>query len=54
MKCWFSKCRHCEANSSLDEAIFIARISMRDCFVVPSRNDDLSIEIFQCLKVSFQ
>gem|GEM_PF-6199122 len=33
---------------SADEAIFMERItSMKDCFVVPPRNDDLSIEVCQ-------
>ncbi|MDQ0964821.1 hypothetical protein QFZ20_000224 [Flavobacterium sp. W4I14] len=31
---------------SADEAIFTARIvDMKDCFVVPPRNDDYSIEV---------
>jgi hypothetical protein len=38
--------RHCEKAFSADEAIFMARIiSMKDCFVVPPRNDDLSFGI---------
>jgi len=35
--------RHCEKAFSADEAIFIAKLTgMKDCFVVPSRNDDFS------------
>jgi len=35
--------RHCEKAFSADEAIFIAMVaSMKDCFVVPPRNDDIS------------
>jgi hypothetical protein len=32
-------CRHCEANFLLDEAE--RRANMKDCFLVPPRNDDL-------------
>jgi len=39
----FKHIRHCEKAFSADEAIFIARITgMKDCFVVPPRNDDFS------------
>ena len=35
--------RHCEKAFSADEAIFLARIDrVKDCFVVPPRNDALS------------
>ena len=46
MVCISRKNRHCEKAFSADEAIFTGRIaSMKDCFVVPPRNDDKSIEI---------
>jgi hypothetical protein len=39
--------RHYKKAFSADETIFMSRItSMKDCFVVPPRNDDLSFGIF--------
>jgi hypothetical protein len=40
--------RHCEKAFSADEAIFLAQTASRkDCFVVPPRNDEFSIEVCQ-------